>query len=915
MKVELIDNMGNDLSVIRAATASFAKDPVEWDEKKHPRLINYLARGMAQAEFKELVESLEHIPSHINGWKAREKFVENALEQYRHTPTHFCYDDKTEIITPSGWKLFSDLTDDDLVGQVDYSQETMVLSWVKPSHIVREPFNGNLLACKGTTIDYAVTPNHRMLLKPRTSSGWKPFEVRTALEVHNKDFKVSTTARLAQQGIGSYQEGLLYGFLLADGFVSWQQIKVRLKRQRKIEFLTNLLNDLNIEFKLTISNGVYEFSFYHELKDKIGTATTKKLCVDYITSSTDYLQGIYDGYMQGDGSKKHKQYCFASSSVTLFNDICFLSSVLGYQPFVNKPKHFNNPNHSVNYRGIISSRIRANTRLAEFYELPYNGKVYCVTVPTGMVLVRRNGVQIVSGNSPFAHTAITLRLKAPIAIHAQMMKHTVGFAHNTQCFDEQTQVLTDSGWKYWAELTENDLLAVPSLDFQTYTFEKPKQLFVYDYKGVMLHCYSRDLDMLCTPNHEQPISYYCQRGGQYWTPYTKMQTKDITGLRFPKLPPLPKLYTEQSGGYDLGYVQGVFLGDGSLSRDGKRIYFHVKKERKKEMLYELMERTPELDWVENPQADGYSDFRCYNKYGFVEGVIDKSIDWLMCSNEYYQGLFDGLIATGGSKFNNGQTSYSTVSKQLWQDFLLLCQYIGRETTTHIRDNVPNWNTAYRVRVKQNKPKLLKNIDEVYYDGKVYCAETSTNLLYVRRNGKANVSGNSRRYVSDTPELFVPTFRHAPENNVKQGSGEEVKKIHYVEYYGHRSEGKPRYFKVLSDDHNEREKQLYGVRGYDDVFNSVATQTSLQVDFTIIADKCLKFYEHLIELGVAPEQARFVLPQGVLTEWVSTGSLYAWARFYNLRTDPHAQKEIQDLAKMVGEIIEPLYPHSWKALTR
>ena len=137
----------------------------------------------------------------------------------------------------------------------------------------------------------------------------------------------------------------------------------------------------------------------------------------------------------------------------------------------------------------------------------------------------------------FTHCIVTLAMTAPIAIKAQCDKHVVGFTSNTECFDDQTQVLTDSGWKYWAGLSEDDLVAVPSLDFQTYTFEKPKQLFVYDYKGTMLHCHSRDLDMLCTPNHEQPISYYSQKGGSHWTSYTKMQTKDIKGLCFPKLPP------------------------------------------------------------------------------------------------------------------------------------------------------------------------------------------------------------------------------------------------------------------------------------------------------------------------------------------------------------------------------------------
>jgi thymidylate synthase (FAD) len=53
---------------------------------------------------------------------------------------------------------------------------------------------------------------------------------------------------------------------------------------------------------------------------------------------------------------------------------------------------------------------------------------------------------------------------------------------------------------------------------------------------------------------------------------------------------------------------------------------------------------------------------------------------------------------------------------------------------------------------------------------------------------------------------------------------------------------------------------------------------------------------------------------VEVEWIWTGSLAAFARFYNLRTDNHAQKETQDLAREIGEIIEPLFPVSWESLT-
>lgn len=71
---------------------------------------------------------------------------------------------------------------------------------------------------------------------------------------------------------------------------------------------------------------------------------------------------------------------------------------------------------------------------------------------------------------------------------------------------------------------------------------------------------------------------------------------------------------------------------------------------------------------------------------------------------------------------------------------------------------------------------------------------------------------------------------------------------------------------------------------------------------------------MVKQGICPEQARFILPQGCEVNWLWTGSLYAFANFYNLRTDSHAQLEIQELANQIGGIIAPLYPISWKALT-
>ena len=126
---------------------------------------------------------------------------------------------------------------------------------------------------------------------------------------------------------------------------------------------------------------------------------------------------------------------------------------------------------------------------------------------------------------------------------------------------------------------------------------------------------------------------------------------------------------------------------------------------------------------------------------------------------------------------------------------------------------------------------------------------------------------SRRYVSDKPELFIPDFRLAPEGSVKQGSGE----VH-------------------------------------------PDNAHWQVNYEDLMNKAVDLYLMMIDGDVAPEQARFVLPQGVMTEWVWSGSLQAWARFYTQRIDPHAQKEIQFLAQEVDKIVGALYPVAWDALT-
>ena len=126
---------------------------------------------------------------------------------------------------------------------------------------------------------------------------------------------------------------------------------------------------------------------------------------------------------------------------------------------------------------------------------------------------------------------------------------------------------------------------------------------------------------------------------------------------------------------------------------------------------------------------------------------------------------------------------------------------------------------------------------------------------------------SRRYIDEPPEFFLPEEWRKRARSVKQGSD-----------------------------------GLVGSQPLASMAASEAINVSARV------------YAELLEMGAAPEQARLVLPQALYTEFWMTGSLYGWANLYVQRADPHAQIEIQHVAQEIQEIIEPLFPVSWTALT-
>lgn len=81
----------------------------------------------------------------------------------------------------------------------------------------------------------------------------------------------------------------------------------------------------------------------------------------------------------------------------------------------------------------------------------------------------------------------------------------------------------------------------------------------------------------------------------------------------------------------------------------------------------------------------------------------------------------------------------------------------------------------------------------------------------------------------------------------------------------------------------------------------------------LVEEALIGYKHYISKGMAPEQARMMLPQNMMTEWWWTGSLAAWARVFKQRLDPHTQQETRDLVGLMYNQLLERFPSSLPAL--
>jgi len=399
MGVTLVDSMGNDNSVVRAARVStVGANSGEGGEK----LIAFL-------------------------WREG----------------HNCFDAKTEILTGSGWKLFSDLGGTETVATLN--PVTDAVEYQVPSSATRGFVDGEMISLKTQHLDLLVTPGHEMLAEPRTHTGYSgDWGKVKASEFHSREYRVRKSGGdWLSHGLDLPNELFaLIGFFIGDGNLACGGPDFNIRKQNKVDFLDSIIDVLDLK---TSGGGDRKthlwVSEYDDLFEDCFLQGEKVIPRRLLDGSITQLEFLLSGLIASDGHiAETGKVTYSTTSEVLAGQLQELAMKLGMcaDMRVNRSEGV----HHVFGKDIWCKAVYSvcifkdrndrprvgktpKTRVRDVQTIPYRGEVFCVTVPNGTIYVRRGGKAVWSGNSPFEHVTFTFMVEAPIFTINQMVRHRI----------------------------------------------------------------------------------------------------------------------------------------------------------------------------------------------------------------------------------------------------------------------------------------------------------------------------------------------------------------------------------------------------------------------------------------------------------------------------------------------------------
>lgn len=347
-----------------------------------------------------------------------------------------CYSEDTEVLTDRGWVPHPLVTDKDKVACFDLDFKT--IKFEHPEHVHKYRHKGLMHHWAGGNLDLLVTPNHRMVVKPAFSRKktkgskitgrtriWKEsYQFCKSEEITSSRWAIPTSGIFEDRpqrdlidldsGYDSIPFWWYVGFWIAEGHVSFKGLSV-CQAEENSQKPRLIIKELGLHEKSVVNisrkknekpmwvSRVYQKS-HPELCEFVakecGSGCENKRLPSMIwESSIEEMQALLDGLMFGDGSINGNLRVYHTTSSQLADDVQRLAIQCGLWAHISKYSR-SKPHHKDKYVVII--RIE-NSRTIEpvrnLTPMKYDGHVYCLTVPTGAYLTRRNGKMAICGNS------------------------------------------------------------------------------------------------------------------------------------------------------------------------------------------------------------------------------------------------------------------------------------------------------------------------------------------------------------------------------------------------------------------------------------------------------------------------------------------------------------------------------------
>lgn len=336
-----------------------------------------------------------------------------------------CFDEKTEILTDKGWKFIFELQEDDDVASLVDGKMKFVrpLDWMDYEH------DGELIGYKGRDIDFLVTPNHRLYVKrfgrhigPKYEWGFREAQDCYGQSLLRLNREVKWDGVDDDWTVKQYE---LFGFWMADGHARYgkssghNRYEVMVCQMYYPEYAKELMDTLGEEvkrYKRPATTGVrnnkesHTFHIYGKkwakfFRENFYDGKTKCIPDWMMNATAEKCKAFVDGYYMGDGDKANPsgaKRIMVYEGKEFANRLQILSMKAGYVANLLGPHRKPDRDMDVYHLGLLSANMQKQfpqTHGKHWYKEKYQGRVRCVKVPSGIVMVRRNGTYHWSGNT------------------------------------------------------------------------------------------------------------------------------------------------------------------------------------------------------------------------------------------------------------------------------------------------------------------------------------------------------------------------------------------------------------------------------------------------------------------------------------------------------------------------------------